>query len=126
VNAAMPRLEMIADTYLSAATAVQCALPSLLALRRPIQTQIVGRLKENLQYLRSSGLRVLEVEAGWYATVTSGRGDDFAELLLRSQNVLAQPGYFYDFEDSGSLVLSLLTRPEVFREGISRLRSELG
>jgi len=126
VNAAMRRLEMIADTYLSAATPVQCALHSLLALRRPIQTQIVARLKENLQYLRSSGLRVLEVEAGWYATVTSGRGDDFAELLLRSQNVLAQPGYFYDFEDSGSLVLSLLTRPEVFREGISRLRSELG
>ncbi|HEY4085049.1 MAG TPA: pyridoxal phosphate-dependent aminotransferase [Bryobacteraceae bacterium] len=126
VNAAMPRLEMIADTYLSAATPVQCALPSLLALRGPIQEQIVARLKENLQYLRSSGLRVLEVEAGWYATVTSGRDDDFAELLLRSQNVLVQPGYFYDFEDSGSLVLSLLTRADVFREGVSRLRSELG
>jgi len=126
VDAAMPRLEMIADTYLSAATPVQCALPSLLALRRPIQTQIVARLKENLQSLRSSGLRVLEVEAGWYATVTSGRGDNFAELLLRTQNVLVQPGYFYDFEDSGSLVLSLLTRPEIFREGVNRIRSELG
>ena len=117
----MPRLEMIADTYLSAATPVQCALPALLELRRPVQTQIVARLKENLQYLRSSGLRALTVEAGWYATVTSGRGDDFAELLLSSQNVLAQPGYFYDFEDSGSLVLSLLTRPEVFREGVERI-----
>lgn len=126
VNAAMARLEMIADTYLSAATPVQCALPSLLALRGPIQSQIVARLKENLQLLRSSGLRVLEVEAGWYATVTSGRSDDFAEELLRTQNVLVQPGYFYDFEDSGSLVLSLLTRPEVFREGVSRLRSLLG
>jgi aspartate/methionine/tyrosine aminotransferase len=126
VNAAMRRLEIIADTYLSAATPVQCALPALLELRRPIQAQIVARLKENLQYLRSSGLRALEVEAGWYATVTSGRGDDFAELLLREQNVLVQPGYFYDFEDSGSLVLSLLTRPGVFREAVSRLRSELG
>jgi aspartate/methionine/tyrosine aminotransferase len=121
VNAAMPRLEMIADTYLSAATPVQCALPSLLALRRPVQAQILARLKENLQYLRSSGLRVLEVEAGWYATVTGGWSDEFAELLLREQNVLVQPGYFYDFEDSGGLVLSLLTGPEVFRDGVSRI-----
>ncbi len=31
---AMRRLEMIADTYLSAGTPVQCALPALLALAR--------------------------------------------------------------------------------------------
>jgi aspartate/methionine/tyrosine aminotransferase len=42
------------------------------------------------------------------------------ELLAR-QDVLAQPGYFYDFETEPFLVLSLLTAPEVFREGVSRL-----
>jgi alanine-synthesizing transaminase len=124
VRDALERLEMIADTYLSAGTPVQCALPSLLALREPVQRQILERLRGNLEFLHASGLRTLEVEAGWYATVTHSRGDDFAEALLRDQHLLLQPGYFYDFEGAGYLVLSLLTKPEIFREGVTRLRSE--
>lgn len=124
VRDAMQRLEMIADTYLSAGTPVQCALPSLLALREPVQRQIIVRLRVNLDFLRASGLRTLEVEAGWYAIVAHSRGDDFAEVLLRDHDVLVQPGYFYDFEGAGYLVLSLLTKPRVFREGVTRLRSE--
>ncbi len=125
VRDALQRLEMIADTYLSAGTPVQCALPSLLALREPLQRQIMERLRGNLEFLRASGLRILEVEAGWYVTVSSSRGDDFAETLLRTHDVLVQPGYFYDFEGSGYLVLSLLTKPDTFREGVRRLQSEL-
>ena len=117
----MRRLEMIADTYLSAGTPVQCALPALLALREPVQRQILKRLRENLEFLRGSGLRTLHVEAGWYAIVAHSHGDDFAEQLLRERDVLVQPGYFYDFEQSGYLVLSLLTRPDVFHEGITRM-----
>lgn len=122
----MRRLEMIADTYLSAGTPVQCALPALLALREPVQQQILARLRANLEFLRASGLRTLHVEAGWYAIVTHSHGDDFAEQLLRDRNVLVQPGYFYDFEDSGYLVLSLLTQPDVFHEGVKNLRQSLG
>jgi hypothetical protein len=122
----MSRLEMIADTYLSAGTPVQCALPALLALRGPVQRQILDRLRENLEFLRGSGLRTLNVEAGWYAIVAHNHGDDFAEQLLREHDVLVQPGYFYDFEDSGYLVLSLLTQPDVFHEGVKNLRRSLG
>jgi len=46
--------------------------------------------------------------------------------LLRERYVLVQPGYFYDFEDSGYLILSLLTRPDVFHEGVKNLRQALG
>jgi aspartate/methionine/tyrosine aminotransferase len=120
VAQALGRLEIIADTYLSAGTPVQCALPSLLELRGPIQRQIMARLRENLKTLRESGLRMLDLEGGWYAIVRSEEGSEIR--LLRDHNVLVQPGYFYDFEDSGYIVLSLLTRPEVFREGIERLR----
>ena len=42
--------------------------------------------------------------------------------LLREHDVLVQPGYFYDFENPGIIVLSLLTAPEIFREGVRRLR----
>jgi len=117
VREALGRLEIIADTYLSVGTPVQCALTSLLQLRGPVQRQIIDRLRVNLQTLGTSG-----VEAGWYATV---RGlEEGAEIrLLRDRDVLVQPGYFYDFESPGYIVISLLTPPDVFREGIGRLRS---
>ena len=36
--------------------------------------------------------------------------------LLEQQHVLVHPGYFFDFPRDGYLVVSLLTRPDVFRE----------
>jgi alanine-synthesizing transaminase len=114
VREALARLEMIADTYLSAGTPVQCALASLLELKGPVQRQIVERLRGNLALVQA-----LDVEAGWYAIL---RKEEGAELrLLREHDVLVQPGYFYDFESSGYIVVSLLTAPETFREGLRRL-----
>jgi hypothetical protein len=119
VNEALGRLEIIADTYLSAGTPVQCALESLLALRGPVQGQIIGRLRSNLNVLKASGLRTLDTEAGWYAIVRQEEGSEIR--LLRDHDVLVQPGYFYDFESSGYIVISLLTPPDVFAEGVRRL-----
>jgi len=34
--------------------------------------------------------------------------------------VLVHPGHFYDFPSDGYLIVSLLTPPETFREGITR------
>ena len=119
VHEALGRLEIIADTYLSAGTPVQWALPSLLELRGPVQGQIIDRLRVNLRTLKASGLRTLDVEAGWYAIVAQEEGSEIR--LLRDHDVLVQPGYFYDFERSGYVVLSLLTPADVFAEGLRRL-----
>jgi alanine-synthesizing transaminase len=110
----VPELEIIADTYLSVGTPVQVALPALLALRGPVQSQIIERVRENLAVLD----RKLRVEAGWYAIVPTMDEEETCERLLREKNVLVQPGYFYDFERSGYMVVSLLTPPEIFRAGI--------
>jgi alanine-synthesizing transaminase len=117
VREALGRLEIIADTYLSVGTPVQCGLGALLDLRAPVQRQIMDRLRINWERLGGLG-----VEAGWYAIV---RGhEEGAEIrLLRDHEVLVQPGYFYDFESPGNIVISLLTPPDIFREGIERLRS---
>lgn len=122
-GAALERLEIIADTYLSAGTPVQCAVESLLELREPVQRQIRQQVAENLAVVKSA-LRVLDAEAGWYAVVMLPPHlpeEQTAERLLAERNVLVQPGYFYDFERSGYLVLSLLTRPDVFREGVNAI-----
>jgi alanine-synthesizing transaminase len=120
VREALGRLEIIADTYLSVGTPVQCALADLLRLRGPVQRQIIDRLRVNLEILRGSELRTLDVEAGWYATVVQEEGAEIR--LLRDHDVLVQPGYFYDFENPGYIVISLLTPPDIFKEGIGRLR----
>ena len=120
VSHALERLEMIADTYLSVGTPVQCALESLLELRTPVQSQIIDRLRSNLDCLRASGLRFIEPEAGWYAIIRLAEG---AELrLLEENSVLLQPGYFYDFENPNYFVISLLTQPGVFTKALERVR----
>ncbi len=106
------QLEIIADTYLSVGTPVQLALPALLALRRPVQKQIMDRVRGNLARLD----RALHVEAGWYAIVPVMDEEETVARLLEERNVLVQPGYFYDFERSGYIVVSLLTKPEVFAQ----------
>ncbi len=123
---AFERLETIADTFLSVGTPVQLAVPDLLAARFGVQAQIRERARLNLAYLRSAcrdtGVRVLEVEAGWYATVRVPRTQSEEELTLRlllEKDVLVQPGYFYDFDEEAFLVLSLLTPPADFQAGVS-------
>ena len=128
VSEALARLEIVADTYLSVGAPVQHALGSLLELRGAIQQQIGERTRANLALLCSSGLRTLEVEAGWYAVVVLGSSvseDDFVAQLLQDSDVLVQPGYFFDFERSGYVVLSLLTEPDIFREGVERITKSL-
>ncbi len=127
---AMEKLEWIADTYLSVGAPVQCAAPALLRVGEEMQRQIRERTKENLQFaraaVRGTAASVLEVEAGWYATLRMPRvrsEEEYALELLERCDVLLQPGYFYDFENEAFLVVSLLTEERVFREGMERIKS---
>jgi alanine-synthesizing transaminase len=127
-EAALERLELIADTYLSVATPVQVALPELLAQSEGLRAQIQGRTRANLAFLRSktarSELQVLNVEGGWYATLQVPRTrteEEWALSLLQERDVLVQPGYFFDFESEAFLVLSLLTEQATFEEGVRRI-----
>lgn len=123
-EAACQRLELIADTYLPVSAPVQYAAARWLALRAPFQERMMQRLRANLEFLEAHA-RPLHVEGGWYAILTLPRTRPEEEWVLAylDQGVLTQPGYFYDFETEGRLVLSLLTPPDVFREGVSRILS---
>jgi alanine-synthesizing transaminase len=126
---ALERLELIADTYLSVATPVQWAAPALLALRETMQGQILERVRENLAFLWSqigpdSPWRVQQPEGGWYAVIQAPRihsEEDWVLTLLGEDNVLVQPGFFFDFESEAFLVASLLTPAAIFQEGILRI-----
>lgn len=125
---AVERLDFIADTFLSVGTPVQHAAPAWLRLRRGLQNQILDRARENLSWLGDvtdlSPLRLLNVEGGWYATLELPRHlteEEWALALLEKDDVLAHPGYFYDFPREAFLVLSLLPRAEIFREAVNRI-----
>jgi alanine-synthesizing transaminase len=129
---AAERLELIADTYLSVGTPVQHALGKLLDAGAEVREQIAARIRGNLAALQDrverSAAQVLQVEGGWYATVRVPRTrteEEWCLELLEKDDVLVQPGFFYDFEEEAYLVLSLLTPAEVFREGMRRVVNRL-
>ncbi len=127
------KLELIADTYLSVSTPVQHAAARLLELGRGIQRQIADRVRGNLDWLSAaigtnSPARTLAVEGGWCATLRVPRvrrEEEWALSLLDEDNVLVQPGFFFDFDSEAFLVLSLLTEPSVFREGCTRILARM-
>jgi alanine-synthesizing transaminase len=130
VRAAVERLEIIADTYLSPSTPVQLALPKFLSLRHGLQSHLQQRISANLAALdgllrESKLLTRLEREGGWYAVLrvpATGPDEDLAVTLLERCSVLVHPGHFFNFSRDGFLVLSLITAESQFREGVLRLR----
>jgi len=126
---ALARLEVIADTYLSVATPVQVAAPSLLERRDELQAPTRARVAANLEALRASlgsasPATLYEPEGGWSAVLrvpATSTEEERVLRLLETQGVLVHPGYFFDFPTEAFLVVSLLTPPAEFQEGIARM-----
>lgn len=126
-------LETMCDAALSVGTAPQVACAPLLRRRTEFQGPIKARLAENLATLRARvegvhGLQVLWPEGGWCVPVRCGGIEDdeaFAIRLVKEAGVLVQPGYFFDFDDEETIVVSLLAPPEIFREGMTRIAAML-
>jgi alanine-synthesizing transaminase len=129
VSAALGRLEVIADTYLSMNAPIQLAAPVLLEQRRSIQPLLLDRVRANVSELdrglaRQKTCRRLDVEGGWYAVLrvpVTQSDEDLAIEILRKLSVLVHPGHFYDFSSDGYLIVSLITPTQTFRDGIARV-----
>jgi alanine-synthesizing transaminase len=129
VAAAGARLEIIADTFLSMNAPIQLAAGMLLDQRRQIQPQLLERVRANLaeldgQLAKHPSCVRLEVQGGWYAVLripAIATDEEVAIRLLREADVSIHPGHFYDFPTDGHLILSLITEPHDFRQGLSRL-----
>ena len=129
VSAALARLELACDTYLSVSTAAQLAAAELLRRGAAVRRQIQHRIEANFRSLmaKAEGVpacRVLNAEGGWYAVmqVPSLRSEEDLVLdLLRQDGVLIHPGYFFDFPRESFLVVSLLAVQQELLEGIARV-----
>jgi len=133
-GAALERLEVVADTYLSVGTPVQEAAPRILRALPALQAPLRERVLTNLSVLRGQVARVpvvslLEPEGGWSAVLRAPAHhteEEWCARLIEEDGVLVQPGYFFDFPSEAFLVPSLLPPPDVFAEGVARLLARLG
>ena len=119
-------LEYVADAYLSVSSMAQALTAPLLAESANYEKRIQERLQQNLAVLREKfpSKYCPEVSGGWYAVVRLGDNDEELTLrLLREKHVLVQPGFFFDFEEDGWIVISLLQECSVFAEGLRRICS---
>jgi alanine-synthesizing transaminase len=130
---ALSRLEIIADTFLSLNAPVQLAASTLIDQRHSLQPQLIDRVRTNLaeldrQLAQQKACQRLAVEGGWYATLrvpATQSDEDLAIDILHKAGVLVHPGHFYDFPRDGYLILSLITQPDQFHEGITRVLKRL-
>lgn len=126
VAAALERLELICDTYLSVATPVQVALDDLFQHGRDLTRQIADRVRQNHAGLTRivadhPAASLLPVEGGWYAVIRVPATVSEERLvldLLEDLNVLVHPGYFFDFPTEAFLVISLLPTPSRFEPAV--------
>jgi len=129
VQQAAQRLEVIADTYLSPSAPVQHAAAAMLDSRHDFQLQVRRRITRNLAELDSQlsstpACSRLDLEAGWSAILRVPRtrtDEQLALALIERCGVIVHPGHFFDFEEEGHLVLSLLTPEDIFALGVKRV-----
>jgi aspartate/methionine/tyrosine aminotransferase len=131
VAPALARLEVIADAYLSVSGPSQLALESLLPERETFLRPLRARLEQNrarLEVAAGALFTPLRGRGGWSAVLRVGETLDEEALCLAllEDGVVVQPGFFFDFERHGYLVVSLLCEASVFTEGIDRVARRLG
>ena len=118
-------LEFVEDAYLSVSAPAQALGASLLKLSEAYESKVLNRLQQNWQTLREAfpSKYCPEVLGGWYAVVRLGDDDEELTLrVLREKHVLVQPGFFFDFDEDGWVVISLLQDPAIFKEAIERIK----
>ena len=118
-------LEFVEDAYLSVSAPAQALGASLLKHSAAYESKVLDRLQQNWQTLREAfpSKYCPEVLGGWYAVVRLGEDDEELTLrLLREKHVLVQPGFFFDFDEDGWVVMSLLQDPVIFKEAIQRIK----
>ena len=126
---AIERLEIIADTYLSANTPSQHALPVWFKNREKTLREILDRLLTNRTYLEKAfedigGVQLMQSQGGWYSTIRCRSGlsdEELAIFFLEHHNILIYPGFFFDFPQEGHFVLSQLVPEEDYKMGINCL-----
>ncbi len=126
------RLELLNDTFLGANGLSQHLLPALFEQGHLFVEGMVSRVRENLSYALdafkpSTKIRARPPDGGYYLfpEVRTAEDEETVVLRLLEAGLNLHPGYFYGYEQGVHLMLSALTAPATFRQGVDRLIAEL-
>jgi aspartate/methionine/tyrosine aminotransferase len=126
------RLELLNDTFLGASSLIQHMLPALFVQGQAFIETMVKRVQNNFELAQQqlATCTTLELQApdGGYYLFPAVRGWDDEEalvLFLLRQGVLVHPGFFYGEVPDTHIMLSALTEPERFAQGIAQVRRAL-
>lgn len=120
-------IELIGDTYLSPSIPIQLALPSWWKQKPYLNSLVMERLAKNLSLLdallSNSPCRLQTTHGGWTTVIEVPRliSEETLTHRLTQKGVKIYPGYFFDFEKEGHVVISLLTPPDHLERGIETL-----
>jgi alanine-synthesizing transaminase len=131
VKAALKAAELISDTFLPVNEIIQAAVPDLMSEGKRFlqsyreQIRLRWQLTENF-LSRSSACSWIKPAGGFYVTLQIGNLDEerVVEILLREDNLLVHPGYFYDMNPN-HLVLSFIQTPDSLAKNVPRLLQRL-
>lgn len=122
------RLELLNDTFLGANSLTQWMLPTLFEQGEPFVRAMVERVGDNMRFALERFATSERIEAslpdGGYYVFPRIRSDENEEryiLALLERGINVHPGYFYGYEREVHLMVSALTEPASFRDGIVRL-----
>ncbi|MCB9799245.1 MAG: pyridoxal phosphate-dependent aminotransferase [Candidatus Omnitrophica bacterium] len=127
-NEAIRRLEIIADTYLSASTPTQTALSGWMAQKENIQSEILKRIRSNHalihRTLEGSAITPLKTAGGWTAVLklpATMSDEEWAIHFLEKAHVFLHPGYLFDLIEEPYAVISLLTDPKALEDALKKM-----
>jgi aspartate/methionine/tyrosine aminotransferase len=126
------RLELLNDTFLGANSLTQHMLPTLFAQGMPFVEAMAARVRHNIDLaLRRLAacptLTAAPPDGGYYLfpAVHGWHDEEELVLFLLQRGVLVHPGFFYGDVPGAHLMLSALTEPPTFAQGLERLCSAL-
>lgn len=128
VGRMLPRLERLADTFLSVNTPAQVALPTLLEEAPARRGRLLARTSDNAARLAAwcaaegKGCGLAPREGGWSAVIDLPPGVEELELCLRavSEGALIHPGHYYELGRPAA-VISLITGTGTLENGLAAL-----
>lgn len=133
VTELLDRAQHLADAFLSVATPVQRALPSLLAAAESMQRRIRNRIRANLSTLRDATRGrpwdVLPADAGWTAMIRLPQTHDDEAWAIRflEAGLATLPGFLFDVPPTPPrIAVSLLPPPDTFADGVELLDTVMG
>ena len=123
VNKSLAALELISDTFLPVNEIAQFAVPEIFARGQSFLSKYKAQIADcrNLAVHCLAGCNFTPPAGGFYVTLSLSKDEEQVALsLLRDEQILVHPGYFYDITPH-HLVMTFIQSPQNLRRAFTAI-----